>query len=342
MQIVQTVTRPSMPQLPHRLVDPMAFSSATLRHFIPFAKSCLVRAVRSSTTTSWRTWIAPPLPLGEECMVAGADGYTAAGDTETTLTCVFDPEMQSMLLEGSTHSCQWAPCALSTLMPLSTESHECPNTVFLESCTTNCSYGNAAISGTAAFTVFAGDSEGALVSDPTVPHPTCRGESIVDTCRMFCAERYQALSNDTSTLTGSYNGSNNTINWEGEVPLRLRVTGDGFASSRVDFSECFTLNDRETSVVGRSVNDMKAGDKNTTPIGRSLDNTKLDPSERRALTQRTVKGLRCSTCERMSRTRSHRPSRLLTDGERFNEELLVDLCDLGRHAWKQIRVARGS
>ena len=46
------------------------------------------------------------------------------------------------------------------------------------------------------------------------------------------------------------------------------------------------------------------------------------------MAQCTVKGLRCSTCERMSRSRSHRPSRIPTDGERFNEELLVDLCDL--------------
>ena len=40
----------------------------------------------------------------------------------------------------------------------------------------------------------------------------------------------------------------------------------------------------------------------------------------------------------MSRSRSQRPSRLPTDGERFNEELLVDLCDLvdvrgNRYGW---------
>ena len=34
------------------------------------------------------------------------------------------------------------------------------------------------------------------------------------------------------------------------------------------------------------------------------------------------------TCEKMSRPRSHRPSRIPTDGERFNERLFVDLCDL--------------
>ena len=71
--------------------------------------------------------------------MACADAYTAAGDTETTLTCVFDPELQSMLLEGSTHSGKLAPCDLSTLRPPSTVSHDCPNTVFEESCTANCS-----------------------------------------------------------------------------------------------------------------------------------------------------------------------------------------------------------
>ena len=106
-------------------------------------------------------------------MVTCAGGYTAAGDTETTLTCVLNPELQSLLLEGSAHSCELAPCDISTLMPPSIVIHDCPNTVFEESCTASCSYGNAAITGTAAFTVLACDSEGALVCDPTLPYPTC-------------------------------------------------------------------------------------------------------------------------------------------------------------------------
>ena len=114
-----------------------------------------------------------------------------------------------------------------------------------------------------------------------------------------------------------------------------------------------------------------------TPMGISFDDTKLDPSDRQALTpgiktalrrlhvnlghptnddltrclaagrgsrvaQRAVKCLRCSTCERMSRTRSHRPSRIPTDGERFNERLFVDLCDLvdvrGNRYWWLVAV----
>ena len=221
-------------------------------------------------------------------MVTCADGYIAARDTETTLTCIFDSELRSLLLEGSAHPCELSPCDLSTLMPSSTVSHDCPSAVFGESCTESCFDGDAAISGTAAFIALAGGSEGALVSDLTFPYPSCRGASIVDTCMVFCAERYQAVSNNTSILTCSCNSRDNT-DWEGEVSFRLVITGDVFASSRVDFSECSSLTDRETSVVRYSVSDTGAGDKNPTPMGRSFDNTKLDPSDRLALTQRTVK-----------------------------------------------------
>ena len=66
---------------------------------------------------------------------------------------------------------------------------------------------------------------------------------------VFCAEGYQAVSNDTSTLTCAYNSSDNTVDWEGEVPLCLVVTCDVIASVRVDFSECFSLTYNETCVV---------------------------------------------------------------------------------------------
>ena len=149
------------------------------------------------------------LTLGEARGEACADGYTAAGDIETTITCVFDPELQGMLLEGSTHSFKLAACDLAS----STVSHDCPNTVFGESCTANCSYGNAAISGTAASTVLSGSSDGALVSDPTVPYPTCEaltcsiGDLLLngslsgpdcaswtmgESSAVTCAEKYQA------------------------------------------------------------------------------------------------------------------------------------------------------
>ena len=94
-----------------------------------------------------------------------------------------------------------------------------------------------------------------------------------------------------------------------------------------------------------------------TPMGISSHDTKLDAGNRQALTariktavgrlhmnlghpkclavgggtrkaQRAVKCLRCSTCEKVSRSRSHRPCRIPTDEERFNERLFVDLCDV--------------
>ena len=65
-----------------------------------------------------------------------------------------------------------------------------------------------------------------------------------------------------------------------------------------------------------------------TPMGTSLNDTKFYSGDLQVLTQRAVKCVRCSTCERMSRSRGHRPSRIPTDGERFNLMLFVDLCHL--------------
>ena len=103
-------------------------------------------------------------------------------------------------------------------------------------------------------------------------------------------------------------------------------------------------------------------------MGISFDDIKLDPSDRQALTpgiktasrrlhvnlghptnddlttclaagggtrvaQRAVKSMKCSTCARMSRTRSHRSSRVPTDGERFSERLFVDLVETDPYRW---------
>ena len=182
------------------------------------------------------------LTLGEVWVVTCAGGYTAAGDTENTLTCVFNPELQSMLLEGSTHSCKLAP--LSTLMPSSTVSHDCPNTVFGESETANCSYGNAVISGTAAATVLTCGSDGALVSDPTLPYPTCEaltcsiGDLLLngslsgldcaswtmgESCAVTCAEGYPAANETGGTLTCAYDEVAGDVVLEVAVPKCLSV-----------------------------------------------------------------------------------------------------------------------
>ena len=176
-------------------------------------------------------------------MATCADGCTAAGDTETTLTCVFDPELQSMSLEGSTRSGKLEPCDLSTLRLPSTVSHDCPNTVFGESCTANCSCGNVAISGTAAGTVLACDSDAALVNDPTLSKPTCGaltcsiGELLVnsslsgpdcaswtvgESCAVTCAEEYHAANETSGTLTCAYEVAGDVV-LEVAVPKWLSV-----------------------------------------------------------------------------------------------------------------------
>ena len=96
-------------------------------------------------------------------------------------------------------------------MPPSTVSHDCPNTVFEESCITNCSYG-------ASSTV--------LVGDPTLPYPTCEaltcstGDFLPDgslsghycaswtvgeRCAVTNVEGCQAANKTSGTLTCVYN-----------------------------------------------------------------------------------------------------------------------------------------
>ena len=99
-----------------------------------------------------------------------------------------------------------------------------------------------------------------MESDPTFPYPTCSR----DTCMVFASEGYQAVLNDTPTSTCAYNSSVNTVDWADEVPLCLVVTGDIIASSRVDFSEYFSLTYNETFVVRSSMGDTGAGDRNVT------------------------------------------------------------------------------
>ena len=134
------------------------------------------------------------------------------------MKCVFDLELTSTLLEDSTHSCKWASCDLSTLAPPSTANHDCPKTVFGKSCVVNCSN---AISGTAAFAVLT-CSDGALVSDPTLPYPTCEAPRapLATSCStalcldrtallgpwvksgaVTCTEEYQAANDISGTLT---------------------------------------------------------------------------------------------------------------------------------------------
>ena len=240
--IVQTVTRPSTSPLPPCLVAPMAFLSGTLSNFCPvgralsFPSSALLDDTVEGLDCS-------SLILGEACVVTCANRHTAAGDTETTLTCVFDPELQSVLLESSAHSCELAPCDLSTLMPPSTVSH-CLNTAFGESCTANCSYGKAALSVTASSTVLTCGSDGAFVGDPTLPYPTCEALTcsigdllpngslsglncahwaVGESCAVTYVEGCQAANETSGTLTCMYNEVGGDVVLEVEGPKCLLV-----------------------------------------------------------------------------------------------------------------------
>ena len=73
-----------------------------------------------------------------------------------------------------------------------------------------------------------------LIQNDVGVNSTGGGASVGDTCMVFCAEGYQAVSNDTSILTCACNNSDKTVNWEDEVPLGLVVTWDVIASLRVD------------------------------------------------------------------------------------------------------------
>ena len=95
------------------------------------------------------------------------------GGTETTITCVFDPELPSRLLKGSTHSCKLASCDLSPFMPPPTVNHDCPDTVFEESRTADGSSREAATSVTAASPLLTFGSDGGSGSDLTPSYPTC-------------------------------------------------------------------------------------------------------------------------------------------------------------------------
>ena len=81
---------------------------------------------------------------------------------------------------------------------------------------------------------------------------SCGGASIGDTCMVFCAEGYQAVSNETSTLTCACDRCDNHL----------------CLSFGVDFSECFSNTCSETCVVRCSVGDMRAGDNNHTEFMR--------------------------------------------------------------------------
>ena len=205
--------------------------------------------------------------------------YQAATETSDTLMCAYDEVARDVVLEVAVPKCLSVVCSLDD--PSTGVSHECRDIPYQGRCVATCTEGYEA-DGSISTTSLRCLSLGEFVSDAQTVSPSCSqmlcsdtltqsgvgvssscgGAPIGDTCMVFCAEGYQAVSNDTLTLTCTCNSSDNTVDWEGEVPLCLVVTCDVIASLRVDFSECFSLTYYETCVVRCSVGYTGVGDKN--------------------------------------------------------------------------------
>ena len=200
----------------------MASVSETLRHFCSVCTVlwCPNTALLDDDTVEGLDRFS--LTLGEACVLTCVDEYVVAGDAEITMTCIFDLELTSKMLEASTGSCQWALGDLSTLMPPFLVNHDCPKTVFGKSWIMKCPSGPGTMSGSAAFTALTGSADGALVREPTLPHPTCEalmcsiGDLLLngslfgpdwtswtmgESCAVTCAEGYQTVNETGGTLT---------------------------------------------------------------------------------------------------------------------------------------------
>ena len=183
--------------------------------------------------------------MGESCAATCVEGYQAPNETSGTLTCAYDEVAGDVVLEVAVPKCLSVVCSLDDP---SIVSHECRDIPYQGSCVAICTEGYEA-DGSISTT-----SLGEFVSDAQTVSPSCSqmlcsdtltqsgvgvnsscgGASIGDTSMVFCTEGYQAVSNDTSTLTCAHSSSDNAVDWEGEIPFRLVVTCDVIASLRVD------------------------------------------------------------------------------------------------------------
>ena len=154
------------------------------------------------------------------------------------------------------------------------------------------------------FVVFAMLCSDTLAQSGVGVNSSCEGAFIGDTCKVFCAEVYQVVSNETSTSTRACNRRDNSL---------CLFFG-------VDFSKCFftgRLSEcaRQEASLSQAVVSLLHLDGKTVNEGDLAERTsepKLDPSDRQALTQRAVKCLRCLTRERISRSSSDQPDRRRT------------------------------
>ena len=174
---------------------------------------------------------------------------------------------------------------------------------------------------------------------------SCEGVFISDACTVFCAEGCQVVPNETSILTDACHRCDNSHCLFFGVGFseclfagRLRECGQQEAGVFQAVVSLLHLDGESWDEVQSPLVAKCPRELTLASMGKSFNDTELNPCNRQALIQRAAKWWRCSTCERMSRPCSHRPSRLPANGEHFNEKLFVDLCDLvdvrrNRYGW---------
>ena len=156
--------------------------------------------------------------MGESSAVTCAEEYQAVNETSGTLTCAYDEVVGDVVLEVAVPKCLPVVCSLDD--PSKGVRHERRDILSQGSCRTTCTECYEA-DGSISTTSLRWLSPGEFVSDAQTVYPSCSqmpcsdtlthsgvgvnsscgGASIGDTCMVFCAEGYQAVSNETSTLT---------------------------------------------------------------------------------------------------------------------------------------------
>ena len=92
---------------------------------------------------------------------------------------------------------------------------------------------------------------------------SCGGASVGDTCKVFCAEGYQAVSNGHLKLDARTTAATTQSSGRVKFLFVLWSLVTSSASLTVDFSERFNLTYNETCIVHRSVGYTGVGDNNT-------------------------------------------------------------------------------
>ena len=131
--------------------------------------------------------------------MTGVEGYQAADETSGTTTCACDEVAGDVVLEVAVTKGLSIVCSLDD--PSTGVSHNRRDILSQGSGRTTC---------TEVYEVDGGLSttdelpcSGASIQSGVGVNSSCGGASIGDVCVVFCAEGYQAVSGETSTLTGT-------------------------------------------------------------------------------------------------------------------------------------------